>query len=45
MCQKKSLLDEITALKAQGYYIRTKAQFIDGMEKNTKYFANLEKKN
>ena len=44
LTQKKNSLEEITAIKAQGYYIRTKSQYIEGMERNTKYFSSLEKK-
>ena len=30
--------------KIKGILLRTKSEWIEGAEKNTKYFANLEKK-
>jgi len=35
---------EILEIKLKGILIRSKAEYIEGAEKNTKYFANLEKK-
>ena len=42
---KNQELQNLHELKIKGYiYIRSKAEYIEGGEKNTKYFANLEKK-
>ena len=43
--QKKSHLEKIYDEKVNGLIIRSKARWIEGGEKNTKYFANLEKRN
>jgi len=40
----KIQLNEIIDEKIKGSILRSKALFIEGNEKNTKYFANLEKK-
>ena len=40
-CQKLIKMQTLTHF---GYIIRSKAEYIEGGEKNTKYFANLEKK-
>ena len=42
--EKTEQLESITKLKARGHFIRAKAIYIEGFEKNTKYFASLEKK-
>ena len=41
---KKNKLEEINEKKVNGYIVRARAEYIDGGEKNTKLFANLEKK-
>ena len=41
---EKQKLDNINECKIKGIIIRAKAEYVEGMEKNTKYFANLEKK-
>ena len=43
--QKKVKLETIYDKKTRGTIIRSKARWIEGGEKNTKYFANLEKRN
>ena len=42
--QKKLQLWEKIELKTKGIAIRAKAEWVKGIDKNTKYFANLEKK-
>ena len=42
--QTKSDLDNITENKLNGLIIRSKAQIVEQDEKNSKYFASLEKK-
>ena len=37
-------MTEILDTELKGILIRSKAEYIEGAEKNTKYFANLEKK-
>ena len=41
---KKSELDKLTENKQNGHIIRSKAQIVEHGEKNSKYFASLEKK-
>ena len=41
---KKSELDKLTENKLNGHIIRSKAQIVEHGEKNSKYFASLEKK-
>ena len=41
---KKNKLEEINEKKVNGYIVRARAEYIDGGEKNSKFFANLEKK-
>ena len=41
---KKSELNKIIDDKTNGFLLRAKAEWIEGAEKNTKYFSNLEKK-
>ena len=42
--EKDQELQNLYELEIKGYIIRSKADYIEGEEKNTKYFANLEKK-
>ena len=42
--KKKSELNELTKAQTCGILLRAKAEWIEGAEKNTKYFSNLEKK-
>ena len=42
--QEKQKLNKINEEKIKGLLLRSKAEWIEGAEKNTKYFANLEKK-
>ena len=42
--ENKAKLEKIIAHKAQGAYIRAKAQWYEFFEKNTKFFSNLEKR-
>ena len=42
--EKDKELQNLYELAIKGYIIRSKADYIEGGEKNTKYFANLEKK-
>ena len=42
--EKNQELQNLYELEIKGYIIRSKAEYIEGGEKNTKYFANLEKK-
>ena len=42
--EKDQELQNLYELEIKGYIIRSKADYIEGGEKNTKYFANLEKK-
>lgn len=42
--QKKTELENLIENKLNGYIIRSKAQIVEQNEKNTKYFASLEKK-
>ena len=42
--EKSQELQNLYDLEIKGYIIRSKADYIEGREKNTKYFANLEKK-
>ena len=44
MKEKNQELQNLYELEIKGYIIRSKAEYIEGGEKNTKYFANLEKK-
>ena len=43
--EKKKILEEINAKRTEGILIRSKAEWVEGAEKNTKYFSNLEKRN
>ena len=43
--EKKKLLEAINAKRTEGILIRAKAEWVEGAEKNTTYFANLEKRN
>ena len=43
-CGYQTVNDPLYELEIKGYIIRSKADYIEGGEKNTKYFANLEKK-
>lgn len=43
--QKEEKLNEIYEKKINGILLRTKAIRIEGNEKNSKYFSNLERKN
>ena len=42
--EKDQELQNLYELEIKGYIIRSKTDYIEGGEKNTKYFANLEKK-
>ena len=42
--EKDQELQNLYELEIKGYIIRSKADYIEGGEKNTNYFANLEKK-
>ena len=42
--EKNQELQNLYEIEIKGYIIRSKAEYIEGGEKNTKYFANLEKK-
>ena len=42
--EKQEQLNEIRQTKLNGHILRSKAIKIENNEKNTKYFANLEKK-
>ena len=42
--EKDQELQNLYELEIKGYIIRSKADYIEGGEKNTKYFANLERK-
>ena len=42
--EKDQELQNLYELEIKGYIIRSKADYIEGGEKNTKYFADLEKK-
>ena len=42
--EKSQELQNLYDLETKGYIIRSKADYIEGGDKNTKYFANLEKK-
>ena len=42
--EKKDELNELIKAKTNGILLRAKAEWIEGAEKNTKYFSNLEKK-
>ena len=42
--EKNQELQNLYKLEVKGSIIRSKAEYIKGGEKNTKYFANLEKK-
>lgn len=44
MTQDKNELNKILDEKINGILLRAKAEWVEGAEKNTKYFANLEKK-
>ena len=41
---RKNKLEEINGKTVNGYIVRARAEYIEGGEKNTKFFANLEKK-
>ena len=41
---KKSELNKIIDTQTNGIILRAKAEWIEGAEKNTKYFSNLEKR-
>ena len=41
---KKNKLEEINEKNVNGHIVRARAEYIEGGEKNTKFFANLEKK-
>ena len=41
---KKSELQELQEKKVNGFIVRARAEYVEGGEKNSKYFANLEKK-
>ena len=43
--KKKLELEEIYDKKVNGIILRSKARWVEGGEKNSKYFANLEKRN
>ena len=43
--KKKHALEEINTKRTEGILIRAKADWIEGAEKNTTYFSNLEKRN
>ena len=42
--QVKTKLDEISMERARGFYIRSRAQWLEEWEKNTHYFLSLENK-
>ena len=42
--EKNQELQNLYELEIKGYIIRSKAEYIEWGENNTKYFANLEKK-
>ena len=42
--QEKTKFDSIQENKIKGILLRARAEWIEGAEKNTKYFSNLEKK-
>ena len=42
---KKNELETIYNIKVQGLILRSKARWVENGEKNSKYFANLEKRN
>ena len=42
---KKEALEELYDKKVNGLILRSKARWVEGGEKNTKYFSNLEKRN
>ena len=42
--EKKNNLERIVQNRTNGIIIRAKAEWVEGAERNTKYFANLEKK-
>ena len=44
MKDKKNKLEEINEKKVNGYIVRARAEYLDCGEKNTNFFANLEKK-
>ena len=41
---KKNDLNQIIETKTNGIILRAKAEWVEGAEKNTKYFSNLERK-
>ena len=41
---KKSEIQELQEKKVNGFIVRTRAEYVEGGEKNSKYFVNLEKK-
>jgi len=41
---EKAKLNELIDKRIKGILLRSKAEWVDGSEKNSKYFANLEKK-
>ena len=41
---QRKLLNDIREEKIKGILLRTRAEWVEGAEKNTKYFANLERK-
>ena len=42
--EKSQDLQNLYESQIKGYIIRSKADYVEGGEKNTQYFANLEKK-
>ena len=42
--EKKAELNELIKNKTNGILLRAKADWVEGAEKNTAYFSNLEKK-
>lgn len=42
---EKAKLNDLIDKRIKGILLRSKAEWVEGSEKNTKYFANLEKKN
>ena len=44
LSDKKNELNQIIETQTNGIILRAKAEWVEGAEKNTKYFSNLEKK-
>lgn len=44
LSEKYQELQDLYELEIKGYIIRSKADYVEAGEKNTKYFANLERK-